>query len=205
MLSGAVYVIGALGCAFAVNVPMLIGFRLLLGVSVGTGSFVAPLYIAEVAPPKVPGELVSFNHLAVTTGILIAYIVDFLFKGFTDNLRWMLGLAVIPGAALAIGMLTVPHTPRWLAEHGHEEEAGHVLQGCAHMTPTATLSSRTSNTPASRNVERTPRAYSPLRSGPCCWWASAWPCSSNSSVSTPSSTTPPPSCPTPVHVRLDIH
>ena len=54
VLSGSVYVIGALGCAFAVNAPMLIGFRFLLGISVGTASFVAPLYISEVSPPEGP-------------------------------------------------------------------------------------------------------------------------------------------------------
>ncbi len=127
VLSGSVYVAGALGCAFSVNAPMLIGFRFLLGVSVGTASFVAPLYISEVSPPKVRGGLVSFNQLAVTSGILLAYIVDFLLKGVTDNWRWMLGVAVIPGAALAIGMFTVPHSPRWLAGQGRDEEARAVL------------------------------------------------------------------------------
>lgn len=50
VLSGVVYVVGALGCAFSVSVPMLIGFRFLLGLSVGTASSVAPMYISEVAP-----------------------------------------------------------------------------------------------------------------------------------------------------------
>ena len=137
VLSGSVYVVGALGCAFAVNTAMLIGFRFLLGISVGTASFVAPLYISEVSPPKVRGGLVSFNQLAVTSGILIAYVVDFLFKGVTGNWRWMLGIAVIPGAALAIGMLTVPHTPRWLAEQGREDEARSVLTRLRDEDPDA--------------------------------------------------------------------
>src|SRR6478609_1517705 len=128
VLSGSVYVIGALGCAFAISAPMLIGFRFLLGISVGTASFVAPLYISEVSPPKVRGGLVSFNQLAITSGILIAYIVNFLFQGFTNNWRWMLGFGVIPGAVLAIGMLTVPHTPRWLVQQGRGDEAHKVLE-----------------------------------------------------------------------------
>ncbi|MEO9140427.1 MAG: sugar porter family MFS transporter [Jatrophihabitans sp.] len=137
VLSGAVYVVGALGCAFAINAPMLIGFRFLLGISVGTASFVAPLYISEVSPPKVRGGLVSFNQLAVTTGILSAYIVDFLFKGVSDNWRWMLGLAALPGAALAVGMLTVPQTPRWLSEHGDEDQARSVLERLRDQDPDA--------------------------------------------------------------------
>ncbi len=141
VLSGSIYVIGALGCAFAINAPMLIGFRFLLGISVGTASFVAPLYISEVSPPKVRGGLVSFNQLAVTSGILIAYIVNFLLKDVTDNWRWMLGLAAVPGAALAIGMLSVPHTPRWLVQQQRQDEAREVLDSLRDSDPDADIDS----------------------------------------------------------------
>jgi len=128
VISGSVYVVGALGCAFAVNAPMLIGFRALLGFAVGTASFVSPMYISEVAPPKARGGLTSFNQLAVTTGIAVAYLINFAFKGVTGDWRWMLGIAVVPGAALAVGMLTVPRTPRWLLEQGQEDDAGRALK-----------------------------------------------------------------------------
>jgi len=128
VISGTVYVVGALGCAFSVSAPMLIGFRFLLGLSVGTASFVAPLYISEVSPPRVRGGLVSFNQLAITSGILLAYLVNFALKGVPNEWRWMLGLAAIPGAVLAVGMLTVPRTPRWLAMRHREEEARAVLE-----------------------------------------------------------------------------
>jgi sugar porter (SP) family MFS transporter len=128
VISGSLYVIGALGCAFSINAEMLIGFRFLLGLSVGTASFVSPLYIAEVSPPRVRGGLVSFNQLAITTGILVAYVVNFLFKDVAGDWRWMLGLAAVPGAALAVGMLTVPHTPRWLMMHGQRDRARETLE-----------------------------------------------------------------------------
>jgi sugar porter (SP) family MFS transporter len=127
VFSGGVYVLGALGCAFSVNVAMLVGFRFLLGLSVGTASFVAPMYISEVAPSRLRGGLVSFNQLAITTGILLAYVVNLLFAGVPGGWRWMLGLAAIPGAVLAGGMLTVPRTPRWLVQHGHDRDAHEVL------------------------------------------------------------------------------
>lgn len=127
VLSGCIYVVGALGCALSVNVEMLVVFRVVLGISVGTASFVAPMYIAEVAPPRVRGGLVTFNQLAITSGILLSYLVNFAFKGVTNNWRWMLGVAAIPGAALAIGMLTVPHTPRWLMQRGREDDARRTL------------------------------------------------------------------------------
>lgn len=128
VISGSIYFIAAIGCAASINAGMLIGFRFLLGLSVGTASFVAPLYISEIAPKRVRGGLTSFNQLAVVTGILLAYGVNYLFRGFTDEWRWMLGVAAIPGAVLAVGMLTVPQTPRWLAQHGHEEKARRVLE-----------------------------------------------------------------------------
>jgi sugar porter (SP) family MFS transporter len=127
IISGVIYVIGALGCAFSVNVPMLIAFRFVLGISVGTASFVSPMYISEVAPPRIRGGLTSFNQLAITSGILVSYLVNYFFKGLPDNWRWMLGVALLPGAALALGMLTVPKTPRWLVEHDRVDEAREVL------------------------------------------------------------------------------
>jgi sugar porter (SP) family MFS transporter len=128
VISGCIYVVGALGCALSVNAEMLIAFRVVLGISVGTASFVAPMYIAEVAPPRVRGGLVTFNQLAITSGILLSYLVNFAFKGVEYNWRWMLGLAAIPGAALAVGMLTVPHTPRWLMQKGREDDARRTLE-----------------------------------------------------------------------------
>jgi sugar porter (SP) family MFS transporter len=137
VISGCVYFIAAIGCAFSVSVPMLIGFRFLLGLSVGTASFVSPLYISEVAPPRIRGGLVSFNQLAITSGILISYLINFAFKDVPGNWRWMLGLAAIPGAALATGMLTVPHTPRWLMQQGREEEARGVVEKLRSGDPQA--------------------------------------------------------------------
>jgi sugar porter (SP) family MFS transporter len=139
VISGCIYVVGALGCAFAVSIPMLIGFRFILGLSVGTASFVAPLYISEVSPPRVRGGLVSFNQLMITAGILLAYLVNFAFASMPDGWRWMLGVGAIPGAALAIGMLTVPRTPRWLMEHGKEKEARDVLKRLRGSDPDADI------------------------------------------------------------------
>ena len=127
LIAGVVYLLGALGCALSINAGMLIGFRFFLGLAVGTASFVAPLYISEMAPPRTRGGLVSFNQLAVTTGILAAYIANFAFKDLTGNWRWMLGLAAVPGAALVIGMLSVPQTPRWLVSAGQRDKARVVL------------------------------------------------------------------------------
>jgi sugar porter (SP) family MFS transporter len=128
VLSGSIYVGAALWSAFASGTTELIAARFLLGLSVGTASFVAPMYIAEVAPRQIRGGLVSFNQMMVVLGILTAYIVDFALKGVTDNWRWMLGLGAVPGVALAVGMVLMPHSPRWLMERGRDDEARAVLE-----------------------------------------------------------------------------
>jgi sugar porter (SP) family MFS transporter len=127
-LSGCVYVIGALAAAFAQDVTWLIAARFVLGLSVGTASFVSPEYISEQTPPRIRGGTVTYNQVMVTAGILLAYIAGFLLNGVTHNWRWMLGIAVVPGAALAISMVFVPHSPRWLVKQGRVDEARKVLE-----------------------------------------------------------------------------
>ncbi|MGH3049304.1 MAG: sugar porter family MFS transporter [Gaiellaceae bacterium] len=128
ILSGSIYVTGALAVAFSQTYWQVLAGRFWLGLAVGTASFVSPMYIAEMVPARIRGGVVSFNQLMVTLGILVAYIVDWGFAGFANNWRWMFGLAVVPGAALAIGMYFMPHSPRWLVEQGREDDARGVLE-----------------------------------------------------------------------------
>src|SRR6185312_2020120 len=126
--SGCVYVIGALGCAFAQTYPQILASRFWLGLAVGCASFVSPMYIAELVPPRIRGGVVSFNQLMITLGILVAYIVDWGLAPLSNNWRWMFALAVVPGSALAIGMYFMPFSPRWLVEKGRDHEAREVLE-----------------------------------------------------------------------------
>ena len=128
LISGCVYVAGALAGAFATNVVWLNITRFVLGLAVGTASFVSVEYIAEHTPAELRGGVTTFNQLMVTIGILVAYLVDFAFEGVSGTWRWMVGLAAVPGLALAIGMLTVPRSPRWLVANGREDEAREILR-----------------------------------------------------------------------------
>jgi sugar porter (SP) family MFS transporter len=127
LIAGCIYTVGALLCALAPSVGVLIAARFVLGLAVGCASFVAPMYIAELAPKRIRGGMVSFNQLAIVSGILIAYIVNFALKGAPSEWRWMLGLGAIPGLILAIGMVALPESPRWLVKRGREDEARDVL------------------------------------------------------------------------------
>ncbi len=128
MISGTVYVIGGVGCALAQSYWQILAGRFWLGLAVGCASFVSPMYIAELVPPRIRGAVVSFNQLMVTLGILAAYIVDWGFAPLPNNWRWMFALAVVPGAALAIGMYFMPFSPRWLIQKGREDDAREVLE-----------------------------------------------------------------------------
>src|SRR5581483_11951694 len=128
IISGTVYVIGALGCALAQTYWQILAGRFWLGLAVGTASFVSPMYIAEMVPPRIRGGFVSLNQLMITSGILLAYIVDWGFASFSNNWRWMFAIGAVPGACLAIGMYLMPFSPRWLVEKGRTDDAREVLE-----------------------------------------------------------------------------
>ena len=127
-ISGCVFAAGAVLEATAQSAAWRIIARLILGLAVGTASFVAPEYIAEQTPPRIRGGTVSYNQLMITLGILLAYVAGFGLAGVGGNWRWMLGLGAIPGALLAVSMIFVPHTPRWLVSKGRGQEARAVLE-----------------------------------------------------------------------------
>jgi sugar porter (SP) family MFS transporter len=126
-VAGVVYTAAALGSAFAPTVATLCAARFVLGIAVGTASFVAPMYISEHSPARLRGGMTAFNQFMITFGILVAYIADFALSGFSHNWRWMLGFGAVPAICLAVAMALVPHTPRWLVQRGREDEARSVL------------------------------------------------------------------------------
>jgi sugar porter (SP) family MFS transporter len=126
LLAAAVFIVGALASAAAPGAEVLVIARIVIGVAIGLASAAAPVYISEVAPPESRGRLVSFFQLAVTIGILVAYLVGLAFNGI-EGWRWMLGLGVVPALALAIGMLRMPQSPRWLVMTGDDFAARATL------------------------------------------------------------------------------
>ena len=126
-VTALIFVAGSLVSAFATSLTILLVGRLLVGLGIGVSSMLAPLYLAETAPPATRGAMVSLNQLMITVGILVSYLVGYALAAGGDW-RWMLGLGAVPGLVLAGGMLALPESPRWLAGHGHLADARRSLQ-----------------------------------------------------------------------------
>jgi sugar porter (SP) family MFS transporter len=126
LITAMLFVLGVLGAAFSPGFGFLIVMRFVIGLAVGSASMVVPLYIAESAPPQIRGALVSFNQLAITSGILTSYLVDYGLAS-SQNWRLMFGLAAVPAVALFGGVYFQHESPHWLIAQGREDEAREVL------------------------------------------------------------------------------
>lgn len=127
LIAAVIFVLGAIGMALSPTVGVLIFFRIFTGLGVGASSVLVTTYVAEIAPTEIRGSLTSLFQLAITLGILLAYLVNFALSGF-EAWRWMLGLAALPAIVLFVGMYFVPETPRWLIKHDFMDRARNVLR-----------------------------------------------------------------------------
>ena len=126
LVTAAIFGIGALASAMAPSPAILIVSRVILGLAIGLASTNVPVYLSEVAPSHARGWVVSLFQLAVTIGIVVAYLTDYGFARM-EGWRWMLGLAVAPAVVFGAGMFFLPETPRWLIRGGQHDVAHRVL------------------------------------------------------------------------------
>jgi SP family xylose:H+ symportor-like MFS transporter len=110
-------------------------YRIIGGIGVGIASMISPMYIAEIAPAGVRGKLVSFNQLAIISGMLIIYFVNYFIARQGDEQwlvkegwRWMFFSGVIPAGVFFVLLFFVPETPRYLAMKGKDDKALKVLE-----------------------------------------------------------------------------
>ena len=129
-LTAILYLISALGCAFAWNWYALIAFRFVGGLGIGGSSVLGPMYIAEIAPASWRGRLVGAFQFNVVTGILLAYFSNYvigLLRLGALEWRCKLGVSAIPAAVFFLMLFTIPRSPRWLVKKGRVAEARQVL------------------------------------------------------------------------------
>lgn len=126
IIAAIIFAGGAIGTSLTLNIIFLIIGRVIVGIAIGMASFIAPLYISEMSPPRIRGSLVSLNQLFITIGIVISYLVDYALTPIS-GWRYMLGLAAIPAIILLIAMIFMPSSPRWLVNNGEMEKARSTL------------------------------------------------------------------------------
>ena len=128
LAAAALFTLSSIGTALPRNIAEFIVARLVGGLAIGLASTLSPLYIAEISPPRIRGLLVSVNQLAIVSGILLSYSVNYALTGAgASNWRWMFASAAVPSTLFLLALLFVPESPRWLVQKGREREAEHFL------------------------------------------------------------------------------
>ena len=124
--------LAALGGALQGGAPTLaavIAGRFIAGFAVGLLSATIPNYCSEVAPPNIRGLLAGMQQWSLGLGFVFAQWIGYGCSTTTGPFTWRFPLAfqTLPALVLAAGILLLPESPRWLLEHGHADEAQHVL------------------------------------------------------------------------------
>src|ERR1700704_1715188 len=128
LAAATLFTLSSIGAALPRDLLEFSLARLVGGVAIGIASTLSPLYIAEISPAQKRGLLVSLNQLAIVTGILLSYTVNYLLTGAGPaNWRWMFASAAVPSIAFFVTLLFIPESPRWLMQKGREQEAKRFL------------------------------------------------------------------------------
>lgn len=134
------YFVSAIVSAFAPGFWVLVAARAVGGLAFGS-LMITPVYIAEIAPPKQRGLMVSVNQMNIVIGLSAAYFSNYLLVQLSQSTaqwvsstgidthiwRWMLGMETLPALAWVILLFLVPESPRWLIVKGKEKEAKQVF------------------------------------------------------------------------------
>ena len=127
LLASILFIAGALVEAFAPGPTVLVVGRLVVGFGVGVASVAAPLYAAEMAPARLRGRFVSLYQLAITIGIFIAYLVNFVLS-HGSGWRAMLGVSAVPAVLLVVAVWPLSDSPRWYMQAGSRPDAERSLR-----------------------------------------------------------------------------
>jgi sugar porter (SP) family MFS transporter len=144
-IAAILFAVSAIASAVAPSFLALVIARMVGGLGVGAALIIAPMYIAEIAPPESRGRMVSFNQLNIVIGISTAFFSNFLILTLSESgmawaetlglaawgWRWMLGVETLPAIVYFLALLLVPESPRWLAMQGRHHEAQEVLERTA--------------------------------------------------------------------------
>ncbi|TKY60892.1 Polyol transporter 5 [Spatholobus suberectus] len=129
VLSAGTFLVGAILMGLAPSFAFILSGRIVAGIGVGYALMIAPLYTAELSPAMTRGFLTSLPEVFITLGILIGYIINYALASLPLHISWrlMLGLAALPAIGIALGVVAMPESPRWLVMKGRLPDAKRVL------------------------------------------------------------------------------
>ncbi|MCY7409723.1 MAG: sugar porter family MFS transporter [Chitinophagales bacterium] len=126
---GVLFLVSAMGSAFANDPYTFAFFRFIGGLGIGASTIAAPAYISEIAHPQKRGRLVSMYQLSIVVGILTAFLSNYLLRNMgEESWRWMIGISAFPALIYGIAVLFIQNSPRWLLMKGRILEAENVLK-----------------------------------------------------------------------------
>jgi sugar porter (SP) family MFS transporter len=129
LAAATLFSISSLCTALPRNLTEFVVARFVAGLAIGVSSVLSPMYIAEVSPAQIRGRLVTLNQMAIVTGILCAYFVNWRLSGLgAQSWRWMFASAAIPSLIFFAALLRIPESPRWLVSRGRESQAFEILK-----------------------------------------------------------------------------
>ncbi|MDD7404902.1 MAG: sugar porter family MFS transporter [Bacteroidales bacterium] len=132
IISAVLFCVSMIGCALSGSFTELVTYRIVGGVGIGVASIVCPLYISEISVAQHRGLLVSLYQLAVTIGVVGAYIMNNYLLVYSQSesgaeltgmlntvfvsevWRGMLGMGFLPSFIFLVAVLFIPESPRWL-------------------------------------------------------------------------------------------
>lgn len=136
IIAAVMFLLSGLGCGFASSFTLLVIARMIGGIGVGMASVISPMYISEFAPADKRGRMVAYYQLAITLGILLAYLSNAYILSISDNgtsellqqpWRGMFVVMCIPSLLFLLMLVKVPESPRWLVEINRQQEAQKIL------------------------------------------------------------------------------
>jgi SP family arabinose:H+ symporter-like MFS transporter len=144
VVAGVLFFVSAFFSMLPPDYPGLLAARVIGGVGVGIASVLAPIYLSELAPPRIRGRLVAGYQLSIVVGILAAYFSNWLilrialagadwpaglkFVLVDEPWRGMFGAEMIPNILFLLMLCVVPESPRWLIETGRVERGRAILE-----------------------------------------------------------------------------
>lgn len=141
-ITAVLYVISAVGCAFAWGWTSFLVFRFLGGLGIGASSVLGPVYIAELSPARLRGRFVALFQFNVVFGILAAYLSNFVIRSLAlgaSEWRWQVGIAGVPAIVFLLLLFGIPRSPRWSASRDRIDEALAVLKMMGDPNPETEL------------------------------------------------------------------